>query len=197
MKFPFALIPFLLLFLSLNNLNGQELQYNLKKLDNDQKQALLEYMRSQGGNIDQEIRQMYEQLQPAEQQKALLYLNVLAQSGEKPARTTVRWSRDTLHYKKIEEGTILIDSFTVTNTGQYPYIIQSSKTSCDCTILQAPEFPVMPGESAVVRVDFNSTNKIGKARAGIVLFDNSEPNQRSILYLDGEIVPRKAKKPWE
>jgi hypothetical protein len=197
MKLPLALFSLFLSCMSLTGLEGQDMRADLKKLDNAQKQALLEYMRSRGGDIDQEIRQMYEQLQPAEQQKALLYLNLLAQSGEKPAGAMVRWNRDTIYYKKIEEGTILLDSFTVTNTGTYPYIIKSGKASCDCTILQAPEFPVMPGESAVVRVEFNSTNKIGKVRAGIVLFDNSEPNHRSILFLDGEIVPRKAKKPGE
>jgi hypothetical protein len=197
MKIPIALTLFFLFCTALTQVQGQDMRANLKKLDTEQKQALLEYMRSQGGDMDQEIRQMYEQLQPGEQQKTLLYLELLAKSGEKPMRTEVRWSRDTIHYKKIEEGAILLDSFIVTNTGKHPYIIQSSKTSCDCAILHAPRFPVMPGESAVVRVEFNSANKIGKARAGIVLFDNSEPNQRSILYLDGEIVPRKQKKPWE
>lgn len=196
-----ALFPLLLLlFCAFSSLNGQDLSAYLKKINVEQKKALLDYMRSQGGNLDQEIRQLYDQLQPAQQEKSLLYLELLAKSagqGAKPPQTEVRWSSDTLSYQTIEEGMVVLDSFTVRNTGSHPYQIYSTKTSCDCTILSAPEFPVMPGESAVVRVEFNSANKIGKTRAGIVLFDNSAPNRRSILYLDGEVVPRRAKQPWE
>jgi hypothetical protein len=196
-----AIFPVLfLLFCDFSSLHGQDLSAYLKKTNADQKKALLDYMRSQGGNLDQEIRQMYDQLQPEQQEKTLLYLEMLAKSGgqgAKPLQTAVCWSNDTLSYNTIEEGMVVIDSFTVRNTGEYPYMIYSTKTSCDCTILSAPEFPVMPGESAVVRVEFNSANKIGKTRAGIVLFDNSAPNRRSILYFGGEVVPRRAKQPWE
>jgi hypothetical protein len=200
MRFSAVLPLLLLLFCAFSSLHGQDLSAHLKKISVEQKKVLLDYIRSQGGNLDQEIRQLYDQLQPEQQEKSLLYLELLAKSagqGAKPPHTEVRWSNDTLSYQIIEEGMTVIDSFTVQNIGKYPYIIYSNKTSCDCTILRAPEFPVMPGESAVVRVEFNSANKIGKTRAGIVLFDNSAPNRRSILYLDGEILPRRAKKPWE
>ncbi len=196
-----AVLPLLLLLCcAVPSLYGQDLSPYLKKINAEQKKALLDYMRSQGGDLDQEIRQMYDLLQPEQRERSLRYLELLAKTGGQgapPPRTEVRWSSDTLSFHTLEEGTVMIDSFTVRNTGAAPYLIFSHKTSCDCTILSAPAFPVMPGESAVVRVEFNSAGKMGKTRPGIVLFDNSEPNRRSILYLDGEIVPRKAKKPWE
>jgi hypothetical protein len=200
MRFSAVLPLLLLLCCTFSRLNGQDLSAYLKKINVEQKKALLDYMRSQGGNLDQEIRQMYDQLQPEQREKSLQYLELLAKTGgqgARPPQTAVQWSSDTLSYHTLEEGMVVIDSFTVRNTGPNPYLIYSTQTSCDCTILRAPEFPVMPGESAVVRVEFNSANKIGKTRAGIVIYDNSAPNRRSILYLDGEIVPRRAKKPWE
>ncbi len=109
-------------------------------------------------------------------------------------RTTVSWSRDTLDFGVMEEGAILLDSFTVTNTGAVPYQIRSVRTSCDCTVLRYPKSPVQPGKTATIRVEFDSRGKSGLAQPGIILYDNSMPNLRSILYFNGRIVPRKKPK---
>ena len=106
-------------------------------------------------------------------------------------RTTVQWLPDTLFFGEVYEGAILLDSFMVTNTGAYPYVIRQIKASCDCTVLRLPERPVMPGETAAIRVEFDSAGKAGPTRPGIVIYDNSKPNSRNILYLDGYVKPRK------
>lgn len=107
--------------------------------------------------------------------------------------TTVRWNHDTLSFGLIEEGTILLDSFVVTNTGKVPYQIRDVRTSCDCTVLRFPKTAIQPGQTATVRVEFDSQGKAGKAQPGIIVYDNT-PNLRSILYLNGRVVPRKKPK---
>lgn len=109
-------------------------------------------------------------------------------------KTTVQWEPDTLFFGEINEGFILLDSFKVTNTGEHPYIIRSVKTSCDCTVLRLPKEPLMPGQTAAIRVEFDSAGKAGDALPGIVVYDNSRPNMRHILYLSGYIIPRKKPK---
>lgn len=108
--------------------------------------------------------------------------------------TTVRWNRDTLDFQVIEEGTILLDSFVVTNTGTVPYQIYSVRSSCDCTVLRYPKTPVQPGKSASIRIEFDSQGKAGNTQPGIVVYDNSSPNLRSILYLNGHVKPRRKSK---
>ncbi len=108
--------------------------------------------------------------------------------------TTVVWNRDTLDFGVIEEGAILLDSFSVTNTGPVPYQIRSVRSNCDCTVLRYPKTPVQPGKSATIRVEFDSRGKAGMAQPGIILYDNSTPNSRSILYFKGRIMPRKKPK---
>lgn len=110
------------------------------------------------------------------------------------ARTTVDWEPDTLFFGDVYAGAILLDSFKVTNTGEHPYIIRDVKASCDCTVLKFPRQPVMPGDTAIVRVEFDSAGKAGLARPGIVVYDNSIPNSRSILYLEGYVISRKKPK---
>jgi hypothetical protein len=109
--------------------------------------------------------------------------------------TTVRFSKDTVIFGNIEEGVIIIDTFQFQNTGNAPYIIKEVKTSCDCTVLKKPEFPVMPGETSTLRVEFDSNGKAGASTPGIILYDNSVPNGRNILYLKGSVSPRKKAKP--
>lgn len=126
----------------------------------------------------------------------LLHGNSLisAQSTGLQEKTTVQWEPDTLFFGEIDEGMILLDSFKVINTGDQPYIIRSVKASCDCTVLRFPKEPLLPGDTATIRVEFDSAGKAGDALPGIVVYDNSRPNARNIIYLSGYIIPRKKPK---
>lgn len=180
-------------------LYGQDLKPLLVRLTPQQKLQLLEYIRTAGTDIDQEIIWAFTQLGPDGQQKVQQYLNAIQpRTDGRPERTYVRWSRDTIQLGEIQEGTIYLDSITVTNKGSRPYSITNVKTACDCTVLQVPKFPVLPGESATLRFEFNSRGKKGKIKTGIVIEDNSTPNTRSIIYLKGTVKGEKGKKrPWD
>lgn len=106
-------------------------------------------------------------------------------------RTTVVWNRDTLSFGELEEETYLLDSFLVRNTGTNPYHIKEVRTTCDCVIIRYPKEPLQPGETAAVRFEFDSRRKAGYAQPALIVYDNSSPNLRKILYLHGTVVPRK------
>ncbi len=149
-------------------------------------------MRYLGLSIDKEVQQSYEQLNAEKKERVQMYIQLKTQDAGAPLpRTTVRWNRDTIHFGTIEEGSILLDSFKVTNTGKQPYIIKEIKTSCDCTVLKYPEYPVMPGETATIRIEFDSRGKSGATEPGIIVSDNSIPNSRTILYFKGIVQQRK------
>jgi hypothetical protein len=121
-----------------------------------------------------------------------LFFNNL--SAQAIGKTTVDWMPDTLYFENIDEGYILLDSFQVTNTGESPYLIREVKTSCDCTVIKYPKEPLLPGETAAIRIEFDTAGKAGLAQPGFVIYDNSRPNSRSIIYLSGYIIPRKKPK---
>jgi hypothetical protein len=121
----------------------------------------------------------------------LVYNGLAAQTSDK---TTVNWEPDTLFFDNINEGDILLDSFKVTNTGEHPYSIRSVKANCDCTVLRFPKEPLLPGQTAIIRIEFDSAGKAGVAHPGIIVYDNSRPNARNILYLSGYIIPRQKPK---
>ncbi|MFN0174022.1 MAG: DUF1573 domain-containing protein [Saprospiraceae bacterium] len=192
----FLLFFFFLFFkqLSAQTVAIGEMRPYLDTLSLEQKLDLLEYMRHLGSSIDREVAQSYLQLDKDKQERALQYvrLELLKRKGGELVddRTTVRWAQDTIHLGKVIEGEIITDSFLVTNTGANPYIIKDVKTTCDCTVLRRPTFPLMPGETASVRIEFDSRGKIGRTTPGVVVYDNTRPNGRHIVYLNAEVVPR-------
>lgn len=192
----------LLFILSVSKIYAQQgstvpadIRAQLRTLSTNEKLKLLEYMRYLGASLDKEAQQTYEQLNTEKRNRVLAYIDLQKQGTEVVLpTTTVVFHRDTIQFGMIEEGTILLDTFAFTNAGKHPYIIKSVKTSCDCTVLKYPEFPVMPGETAILRVEFDSNGKSGATQPGIIIYDNSFPNARNILYLKGSISPRKPAK---
>lgn len=198
----FALLLFLPVFFPLlgqAQTTPTDIRPMLKSLTPAQKLQMLEYLRHLGTNIDDEIQRSYEQLSGKNRAQTVHLLESLKEKKPQNTLATVRWSADTLYFDNLPEGTPLLDSFRVTNLGQTPYIITGTETTCDCTVLKVPEHPVMPGETAVLRFEFDSSRKLGSATPAIILNDNSTPNKRTILYLRGTVVARKRlrKYPWE
>ncbi|MEZ4927365.1 MAG: DUF1573 domain-containing protein [Saprospiraceae bacterium] len=167
-----------------------DLKSMLNQLDSLQKEKVKEYAHHQSVYLKKTVEATCMQLDEKGRIKVAHYINVL-QHPEDLKPTTVSWDRDTLPFGQINEGMILLDSFVVTNTGTEPYIIKSAKGNCDCTVVRLPTYPVMPGESAGVRIEFDSSKKAGHTTPAVILYDNSRPNKRNILYLDGYVIPGK------
>jgi hypothetical protein len=182
-----------ILLLSLTGLTAQNLSTDLLSLlptlNGADSIRVLGYARHQGAYHGRPLDATCKLLDTTGQRRVADYIRFLQHPGE-PEPTTVRFQRDTIPFGTINEGYILLDSFVIVNTGNHPYVISSSKGSCDCTALSLPKYPVMPGDSATIRVEFDSYKKAGKTLAGVIVYDNSRPNRRNILYLEGNVKPK-------
>ena len=45
--------------------------------------------------------------------------------------------------------------FIFTNTGKEPLIIEKAKGSCGCTVPEWPKEPIAPGESAIMKINYD------------------------------------------
>ncbi len=165
----------------------------LKILAPNQKQLVLKYLQHLGASLDDAIQYSFSNVPRESQAKTIQFVEALRKPKDQSDLTTVRWSHDTLFFSGVTQEKNYIDSFSVINTGRYPYLITGIQTTCDCTVVQAPDHPIMPGESAIVRFDLKTSDKLGETTPAIIIHDNSYPNKRQILYLNGDI--RLAKKP--
>jgi len=171
----------------------------LKALTKEQKQELIRFLHHLGAQPDDEIQSAYRQLPEKHQKQVLQLLDFYRQSAQRELLTAVVWNPDTLWLGNANEGQPLVGAFRVTNTGQYPYWIYDAKGTCDCVVASVPDHPILPGESALLRVSFNSNGKLGESRPVIIVYDNSAPNKRSVLHVKAHVQTRRriVQYPWE
>lgn len=87
-------------------------------------------------------------------------------------------------------GSIKIQSenhctFTVTNKGTKPLIIQDVKASCGCTTPVKPEKPILPGKSDKIEVGFKP-NSTGEVEKTVTITANTDP-QVTIVKVKAQV----------
>ncbi|NNE27548.1 MAG: DUF1573 domain-containing protein [Saprospiraceae bacterium] len=80
--------------------------------------------------------------------------------------TTISFDEMEYDFGMVMEGEKVVHEYSFTNTGDEPLIISNAKGSCGCTVPDWPREPIAPGESNVIKVQFDSKNK-GKVGGGL------------------------------
>jgi len=80
--------------------------------------------------------------------------------------TTVSFEETEYDFGTVMEGEKVVHEYKFNNTGDEPLIISNAKGSCGCTVPDWPREPIAPGESGVIKVQFDSKNK-GKVGGGL------------------------------
>ncbi len=78
---------------------------------------------------------------------------------------------------EITEGDKFKDEFHFTNTGKIPLTITFATASCGCTLPSYPFLDIAPGDSDVIRVEYNSVGKEGPQEAEITVSANTYPKE--------------------
>ncbi|MDB5143018.1 MAG: hypothetical protein JWQ66_1731 [Mucilaginibacter sp.] len=99
----------------------------------------------------------------------------------------MKFEKDTHDFGKIKQGDKVTYDFKFTNTGKSPLIIKDAIASCGCTKPEWPHTPIKPGESAAIKVTFNSAAKMGLQDKQITITANTNPAQ-NLVHLIGEVT---------
>ena len=76
----------------------------------------------------------------------------------------------------VKQGEVVNHTFTFTNTGKEPLIIENASASCGCTVPEWTKTPIAPGQTGDIKVQFNSTGKYGQQAPMVTIRANTEPN---------------------
>ena len=68
-------------------------------------------------------------------------------------------------------------------------MITNVKSTCGCTIPKKPEKPILPGESEVIQVKYD-TKRVGKISKSIIVSSNAS-NSSVILKITGNVIASK------
>ncbi len=96
---------------------------------------------------------------------------------------------------EVDYGNIIQESdpfryFSFTNTGDSPLVIKHAKGSCGCTVPTYPKEPILPGETAQVKVRYD-TKRVGPFTKTVTLTTNEEVEKR-ILRIKGKVEKKPA-----
>ena len=79
-------------------------------------------------------------------------------------------------------------SFTFTNTGNAPLIINQATASCGCTVPTYTKTPIAPGEKGTIDVTYNGSGRIpGHFKKTITVRTNGT-TEVVRLYIEGEMT---------
>jgi hypothetical protein len=91
-------------------------------------------------------------------------------------------------FGNINEGKTVTTEFVITNTGDADLVIVSAVGSCGCTVPQPPKDPIKPGESAPIKVTFDSNGKPGQQEKSVTITTNTA-NGKEICKIKANVIP--------
>ncbi len=107
-------------------------------------------------------------------------------SGLKPK---ILVSEEEWDFGKVIQGEKPIHIFIVKNEGEGDLIIERVKESCACIEVSISTTRIQPGESAELKVTYDTTDYVGKDEKHIHIYSNDpqEPDKRINLYVETEV----------
>lgn len=108
------------------------------------------------------------------------------------AKAKFEFETTTIDYGTIEQGSDPYRYFKFTNTGVEPAVITHAKGSCGCTVPTWPKEPVLPGQSAEIKVRYD-TKRVGPFTKRVTL-STDYSDEKIVLTIKGK-VDKKAAEP--
>lgn len=90
----------------------------------------------------------------------------------------------------IEEGVIASHEFKIENLGDAPLNISRVKTSCGCTASKLSKNTLAPGESTMLKVEYDSEGRPGRFEKKITIFSDDPDENKKDIYLTGFVKMR-------
>ena len=104
--------------------------------------------------------------------------------NENSNQAEFKFQTDEFDFGTITQGESTTYEFNFTNVGNEPLIISKAEGSCGCTVPVYPKEPIMKGQSAKIKVTFNSTGKSGVQDKTVTITSNAKQNPM-ILHMKG------------
>ncbi len=107
------------------------------------------------------------------------------------SKVGVSFNRTEADFGTVASGDPVRLEYVMTNNSSGAVAILSARASCGCTEPEYPRKPVMPGESAVIKVSFNTVGQRGEIDKEVTLRLKNAANksEKVQLRIAGVVVP--------
>ena len=120
----------------------------------------------------------------------MLVCGMTTMMAQKPAQ--IKFDKTTHNFGTFSENEPKVTcSFTFTNIGEQPLMINQAIASCGCTVPEYTKTPVQPGEKGEIKVTYNGTGKFpGHFKKSITVRTNGAV-EMTRLYIEGDMTESK------
>ncbi len=107
--------------------------------------------------------------------------------AQKKIADIAKFANETIDFGKIKQGVPQKGTFTVTNIGNEPLIIEQANPTCGCTISDYTKEPIAPGKTGVINATYNAANA-GHFEKHLTVKFAGVDEMKSITFV-GDVVP--------
>ncbi|HMW38892.1 MAG TPA: DUF1573 domain-containing protein [Saprospiraceae bacterium] len=104
---------------------------------------------------------------------------------EKTGGPKMVFETNTVDYGEIKKGADPLRKAVFTNKGTEPLIVKNARGSCGCTVPTWPKEPIMPGETGVIEIRYD-TQRVGSINKTVSIQTN-EGDEEIRLFVKGNI----------
>ena len=122
----------------------------------------------------------------------LLFCGMSVALAQKPAE--IKFDKLTHDFGTFSEKEPVVScTFSFTNVGESPLIINQAVASCGCTVPEYTKTPIQPGEKGEIKVTYNGTGKFpGHFKKSITVRTNGSV-EITRLYIEGDMTEAEKK----
>ena len=117
----------------------------------------------------------------------MLMCGLTAALAQKPAE--IKFDKLTHDFGTFSEKNPVVSyTFTYTNVGEQPLVINQAVASCGCTVPEYTKTHIQPGEKGEIKVTYNGTGKFpGHFKKSITVRTNGAV-EMTRLYIEGDMT---------
>lgn len=121
---------------------------------------------------------------------ALMLISTLGMMAQKPAQ--IKFDETTHNFGTFsEKSPVVTHTFTFTNIGEQPLVVNRAIAACGCTVPEYTTAPVQPGEKGSIKVTYNGTGLFpGHFKKSVTVQTNGAVEMTRI-YIEGEMKEEK------
>ena len=82
----------------------------------------------------------------------------------------------------VKKGEIVLIDFEFKNLGNEPLIIDEANVSCSCTSITYPEQPILPNQSSIIQVRFDTKSAYGRQDRSVEIISNAKNMSQKIKF---------------
>ena len=120
----------------------------------------------------------------------LMLVSTLGMMAQTPAQ--IKFDETTHNFGTFsEKSPVVTHTFTFTNIGEQPLVVNRAIAACGCTVPEYTTAPVQPGEKGAIKVTYNGTGLFpGHFKKSITVQTNGAVEMTRI-YIEGEMKEEK------